>query len=275
MIKDSLIEQMTADLLHARDAGCHTAQPSQRGHAFGIQDGYEVGRALHERLMERGYRPAGRKIGFTNPTTWREFDLDTPIWAHVYAQTVHSADQGRCTMSLSGMVAPRLEPEVVLKLRGPVPADELPAEEIARCVEWVAIGFEVVDSHYPAWRFTGADAVADFGVHAALVIGTPWHVVSEDPRHLAAVLETLEVTLRGGQDFVAQGVGRNALGNPLLALGHLARVLAAQPWSPPLAAGEVVTTGTLTALPHIRPGESYHVEVGGALLAPLQLELGR
>ena len=42
---------------------------------------------------------------------------------------------------------------------------------------------------------------------------------------------------------------------------------------PPLAAGEVVTTGTLTSLPYLRPGESYRVEVAGAPLAPVQLEL--
>ena len=94
-----------------------------------------------------------------------------------------------------------------------------------------------------------------------------------DPRHLATSLQTLEVTLRGGKDFVADGVGRNALGSPLLALGFLTRVLAAQSWAPPLMPGEVITTGTLTALPYLRRGESYRVEVAGAPLAPLQLEL--
>ena len=102
--------------------------------------------------------------------------------------------------------------------------------------------------------------IADFGVHAALVVGTPWHVDSEDPRHIATSLQTLKVTLRGGNDFVAEGEGRNALGSPLLALGFLPRVLAAQSWAPPLMAGEVIATGTLTALPYLRRGESYRVE---------------
>ena len=97
---------------------------------------------------------------------------------------------------------------------------------------------------------------------------------SENPEHIATSLETLEVTLRGGKDFVAKGEGRNALGSPLLALGFLARVLAAQSRAPPLLPGEVITTGTLTALPYLRPGESYRVEVAGAPLAQLQLELG-
>jgi len=50
-------------------------------------------------------------------------------------------------------------------------------------------------------------------------------------------------------------------------------VLAAQSWAPPLKPGEVITTGTLTALPCLRHGESYRVDVVGAPLAPLQLDL--
>ena len=120
-----------------------------------------------------------------------------------------------------------------------------------------------MDSHYPDWRFTAAEAVADFGVHAALVVGTPWRVDSENPDHIAAMLQTLKVTLRGGKDFVVEGEGRNALGSPLLRSGFLARVLAAQAWAP-LPPGEVITTGTLTAVPYLRRGESYRVEVAGA-----------
>ena len=154
-----------------------------------------------------------------------------------------------------------------------VPPGQPSIDALTHCIEWVAIGFEIVDSHYAGWRFTAAEAVADFGVHAALVVGTPWRMPSDNRNTLASVLESLKVTLRGGRDFSAEGEGRNALGNPLLALGHLVRVLSAQPWAPPLAAGEVITTGTLTALPYLQGGEAYCVTIDGAPLAPLRLEL--
>jgi 2-oxo-3-hexenedioate decarboxylase len=271
MNDESSIERLTADLLQARDTAGLTRQPSERDAGFGIEHGYEVGRALHARLVERGYRPAGRKIGFTNRALWDQLKVSQPIWAHVYAQTVHFAPEGRARLALDGMVAPRLETEVVLKLRQAVPGGDVSVEELARCVEWAAVGFEMVDSHYPDWRFTAAEAVADFGVHAALVVGTSWRVESESPAEVATALQTLKVTLRGGKDFVAEGEGRNTLGSPLLALGFLARVLATQPWAPPLMPGEVITTGTLTALPNLRRGESYRVEVTGAPLAPLTI----
>jgi 2-oxo-3-hexenedioate decarboxylase len=271
--EENSLERLTADLLQARDAAQVTRRPSQRDSDFTLERAYEVGRCLQASLMGRGYRPVGRKIGFTNPAMWGQFRVSQPIWAPMYAQTVHYARNGRARLNLDGMVAPRLEPEVVLKLRQPVPSGEPLAEDLAPCIEWAAIGFEVVDSHYADWSFTAAEAVADFGVHAALVVGTPWRVDAEKPHDLASILPALQVALRGGKEFVAAGEGRNALGSPLLALGFLARVLAAQAWAPPLVPGEIVTTGTLTALPFLRRGESYCVEVAGAPLTPLQLEL--
>ncbi len=260
-------------LLQARDAAAITARPSAGGADFPLDRAYQVGRALHERLLARGFTPVGRKIGFTNRAMWQQFQVSEPIWARMYAQTVHVAQGGAHRLSLDGMAAPRLEPEVVLKLRAAVPAGDPSPEALAGCIEWAAVGFEIVDSHFPEWRFTAAEAVADFGVHAALVVGTPWHVGSESPRHLATVLETLRVSLRGGAGFAAEGEGRNALGSPLLALAHLADVVARQPWAPPLAAGEVITTGTLTPLPVLRRGEIYSVEIAGAPLPGLRLEL--
>ncbi len=123
--------------------------------------------------MSRGFKPAGRKIGFTNRAMWEQFKVSAPIWAPIYEQTVHFSHEGNLRLSLAGMVAPRLEPEVVLKLSAPVPPGESSVDALADCIEWVAIGFEIVDSHFADWRFTAAEAVADFGVHAALVVGTP------------------------------------------------------------------------------------------------------
>jgi 2-keto-4-pentenoate hydratase len=266
-------EHLAAELLQARDAVRVIANPSHYGFDLNLGRAYQIGRMVHQCLEERGFRAVGRKIGFTNRAMWEKYEVTEPIWAHLYAQTVHFAQGGHARLALGGMVAPRLEPEVVLKLRHPVPSGDPSAEELARCVEWAAVGFEIVDSHFADWRFTAAEAIADFGVHAALIIGTPWRLDSEDPRQVASMLQSLKVTLRGGKDFVAEGEGTNALGSPLLALGFLARTLAAQTWAPSLMPGEIITTGTLTSLPSLSRGEFYRVEVTGAPLGSLQLQL--
>ena len=266
-------ERFVAELLQARDAGRLADRPSQFGLDLSVEQAYQIGHALHERLVSRGFKPAGRKIGFTNRALWKQFQVNAPIWAHFYEQTIHFAHEGHLGLSLAGMIAPRLEPEVVLKLAAPLPVGEASIESLVDCVEWAAIGFEIVDCHFADWRFTAPEAVADFGVHAALVVGTPWRVTADDRHSLASTLESLKVTLTGGKDFQAQGAGRNTLGSPLLSLAHLMRVLATQPWAAALAPGEIITTGTLTTLPNLHSGESYSVLVEKAPLPPLRLEL--
>ena len=273
MHDDIAIERMASDLLQARDTAGATRLPSQYEAGFDLHRGYQVGRVLHEHLVGRGFRAVGRKIGFTNTATWKEFNLNTPIWAHMYAQTVHFAEQGHFRLSLSSMASPRIEPEVVLKLNRPVAGGDESPEALMECLEWMAIGFEIVDCHFPGWQFTAADAVADFGVHAALVVGAPLRVQRDNTRLIAKQLQQLRVTLSHGSEIVAEGEGRNALGSPILALGHLARVISTQPWASPLTVGEIITTGTLTPLPYIHNGESWKVKVDGAPFGPLMLDL--
>ena len=86
---------------------------------------------------------------------------------------------------------------------------------------------------------------------------------------------TVEVTLRKNGDVADRGVGANALGHPASALAHLAAVLARQPQFEPLAAGEIITTGTLTAAMPIEPGEVWSSEYDGLPVSGLTLTFTR
>jgi len=126
-----------------------------------------------------------------------------------------------------------------------------------------------VQSHFPAWRFTAADCTAAFGLHGALIVGSPLAVSDENRSAIAAVLPRFEATLSRGGSVVDRGVGANVLDSPALALAALARLLAGQPQFPPLAAGEIVTTGTLTDAWPIAPGEVWSSDYGKLGLAGL------
>lgn len=257
------------DLLHARDTAGLAPLPTATVPGFTLEAGYQVGHALHERLVARGYQLQGRKVGMTNPTLWQQLGIVAPIWGPVYDRTLHTSQGGVVTLSLAGMVAPRIETELVVCLRRDLPSGTPTPEEVAACIEWVALGFEVVNSHYAEWKFTPPDAVADFGVHAALVVGPPLAV----PPDLAEKLPGLAVTQWRDGAVVAQGEGRNVLGNPLLSLAALARILTSQPWAAPLTAGEVITTGTMTAVSAISAGQRWRAEATGLPFPPLELVL--
>jgi 2-oxo-3-hexenedioate decarboxylase len=168
-------------------------------------------------------------------------------------------------------VQPRIEPEVVFGLRGPVGGRD--PRSALDSVAWIAPGFEIVQSHFPDWRFTAADCTAAFGLHGALVVGARRMLSDADRDALARDLPDLEVTLRAQDRVVDRGRGANVLGGPAHALAHLARLLATQPGAPGLTAGEVVTTGTITDAWPVHPGEVWTSEYRGCGLSGLRLAL--
>lgn len=265
-------DDLAALLLDAHARATLVEPPSTANLAFDLPAAYAVGAAITARRRARGERTVGRKIGFTNAGIWEEYGVDAPLWAHIYDTTLHRAPEGNATLGLSSVAAPRIEPELVFGIRTAPPGDDPTPGALLRSVAWVAVGFEVVDCHFADWRFTLADAVADFGLHAALVVGAPLLLEPGGDERLLDALARCTLTLRRDGEAIATGVGANALGSPLLALGHLVRTLAVQ-GAEPLAADEVVTTGTLTPAFPVEPGQTWTATMEGLGAAPLALEL--
>jgi len=237
---------------------------------FDVAAGYAVLDEIERRRMEQGWRPVGRKIGFTNRTLWARYGVYLPMWAHVWDRTVHEAPDGRATLSLARFVQPRIEPEVVFGVSGPL-SPSADAQGAMNSVEWIAPGFEIVQSHFPGWKFAAPDCTAALGLHGALVVGPRVAMTAENRAEIARRLPVFELELRRGDALVDRGVGANVLDSPALALVHLVRVLALQPQFPALAAGEIVTTGTVTDAWPVAPGETWRSDYGALGLSGLTL----
>jgi len=68
-----------------------------------------------------------------------------------------------------------------------------------------------------------------------------------------------------------KGGGANVLDSPLLAFAHLADTLGTQARFAPVQAGEIVTTGTLTARQPVSPGETWATMLDGIDLPDLSI----
>ena len=123
------------------------------------------------------------------------------------------------------------------------------------------------------WKFQPADFVAAFGLHAALIVGERRAVGPEMIAPLVDQLPQLKVRLLKGGELVDEGSGRNALRSPALCVGELAAAIRRQEGAEPLAAGELVSTGTLTASHPVTSGEQWRVEVEGVDLPDLTLHV--
>ena len=245
------------ELIDALDQAKTIPSIIQRNPHFDWDAAYRVAADLVRMRRARGEQTIGRKIGFTNRNIWAEYGAVGPIWAHVYDRTVQHATDGKATVSLKGSVQPRLEPEIAFRLKGPMPSSVNDPASMLELIEWYAPSFEIVDCHFADWKFGPADSAADFSFHWRLIVGTPCRIEPGAIPALVASLRDCQVTLSKGGAVSDRGVGANALGHPLSALAHLAGALALQPQFEPLAAGEVITTGTLTAAMPIKAGETW------------------
>lgn len=250
--------QILPALLTARDSG------------FDLSAAYAAEREIVRLRRAEGRSPVGRKVGYANKAVWRALKLETLVWAHMYDDTVQFADGDTAVLDISRMVAPKIEPEIVFKLGRSLDAGA-DAAVVLGAVEWMALGFEIIDCPFAEWKFQPPDFVAASGLHAALVVGEPKPVDATAIPTLVDQLAQFTLRLSSNGEVVEQGGGRNSLRSPALCLGELAGAIARRMPEEPLSAGELVSSGTLTESRLIAAGESWTATVDGIDLPPLTL----
>jgi 2-oxo-3-hexenedioate decarboxylase len=262
------IEAIAAKLVSVLGTGQQIAPFSKGEHPLDLAAAYRVTAEVRRLREARDEASIGRKIGFTNRTIWAEYGVFAPIWGYVYDKTVHDLLAGGGSFPLAGLAEPRIEPEIVFGL-AKQPSPEMDEAGLLGCVDFVAHGFEIVQSLFPNWLFATPDTVAAFALHGALHIGAR-RKVTPDGDWLRA-LSSFEIVLMRDGVVMDNGLAENVLDGPLSALRHLVGLLENDPDNPPLAAGEIVTTGTLTRAFPIRPGERWETRLSGVPLDPIGL----
>jgi 2-oxo-3-hexenedioate decarboxylase len=258
------LQAIAAEAFAVLDTGHQISPFSARLSAFDLDDAYRVTAAIRQMREMRGEVPVGRKIGFTNRTIWAEYNVYGPVWGYVYNRTVHNLAEIGNTFSLVGLAEPRIEPEIVFKL-ALAPAPGMDETALLACIDWVGHGFEIVQSIFPGWKFSAPDTVVAFGLHGALVIG-PRHSIAAHAEDWSRTLSTFEIDLKRDGTVVDHGRATNVLGGPVSALRHLVDILARDQINPSLAAGEIVTTGTLTRALPAAARETWTTELTGVAL---------
>lgn len=236
-------------LMAARGGAALEALPGKPGD---IEAAYAVQAALVARIA----RPVnGWKIGCTSAMAQRISRVDEPFFGRMFAHTT-AASPAR--LAAADFHHPIVEPEIAFRMARALPASGAPYDEaaVADAVGGMFPAIEMVDSRYAgAWKIDIRETVADNGVHAFFVHGAEcadWRAVDR-----AAV--RLNVTVNGA--FAADGIGANALGDPMNALVWLANGLARRGLA--LAAGDLVTTGNICNAPlHPAAGDRTVADFG-------------
>jgi 2-oxo-3-hexenedioate decarboxylase len=268
-LTEALDVKTVADEVGAALAGhCQIPKFSSRPGGLTLAQAYRVTALLRAAFEARGETITGRKIGFTNREMWKVYDVQSPIWGYITNRTTHEL-ASTPALRIEDFVAPRIEPEIMFGLRA-APLPGMSEAALLDCIEWVAFGYEVVQSIFPGWKFAAPDAVAAHCVHGALVIGAR-HAIAPRKTEWQHELAKFSVELYCNGKLSQTGSGALVLDSPLLALRSLPELLANDMHNPPLRAGEIISTGTLTLAMPVSAGESWTAKVSGIPLEDIAL----
>jgi len=260
---DKTLDAISAEVFDALTQTKQVSPFSSRSHGLSVDDAYRVTPRVRQMFESGGAKVAGRKIGFTNRTIWDHYKVYAPVWGYAYDRTVHDL-AATPTLSLIPFSEPLIEPEIIFGL-GSAPSAGMDEAALSGCIEWVAFGYEIVQSIYSSWKFAAGDTIAAGGMHGALMVG-PRRPFAPRATEWRRELTAFEIELSCDGQVVDRGRATNVLEGPVSALRHLVELLARDTSNPPLAAGEIISTGTLTKAMPIAPGQTWTAKLSGIAL---------
>ncbi|MCZ2857565.1 2-keto-4-pentenoate hydratase [Blastococcus sp. VKM Ac-2987] len=218
-------------------------------------DDVDLAYAVQQRLVEgrlaAGARVVGRKIGLTSPAVQQQLGVDRPDFGVLFDDMDVSALP---EVPSDRLIQPKTEAEVAFVLGADLAEGLLDVDQVRNAVAYAVAALEIVDSRIAGWDITFGDTVADNASSGLFVLG--------ERRLTLAEFEPVDVamTMRLGGDVVSTGTGAACLGDPLVALGWLARTAA--DLGDPLRAGQVVLSGALGPMVATPPGSVVSADLG-------------
>ena len=197
----------------------------------------------------------GWKIAATSAAGQKHINVAGPMAGRILSETV-IADGG--TASMAGNEMAVAEPEFAFRMRIDLPprAAAYSVEEVLVAVDTLHPAIEIPDSRFADFVSAGeAQLIADNACAHLFMLGPaatfPWR-----ERDLAAHAVAADVEGKSHHE----GHGRNALGDPRVALAWLVNELSELGIT--LEAGEVVTTGTCVVPIGVVPGDRVNASFG-------------
>jgi 2-keto-4-pentenoate hydratase len=202
---------LARELLSAYQTGQMVTVPPSARPGFDLNAAYAVETKLKQFREAAGYKAVGRKVGYANKAMWRVFKLETLVWAHMYDDTVHYTDNNFATLSIPHPRSLKIEPEIVFGLKHAVTGEPSDAASALASVDWLALGFEIIDCPFPDWKFQPSDFVASFGLHAALVVGDRIPVQHDNTVNLLDQLSAFKLRISKGGELADQDLAKNSV----------------------------------------------------------------
>lgn len=217
-----------------------------------IASAYAVQQELTRRREAAGAVVVGRKIGLTSPAVQLQLGVDQPDFGVLFADMDVS---GAAVVPPERLLQPKVEAEIAFVLKEDLARGDLDDEQIRCAVDFATAALEIVDSRIANWDVTITDTVADNASSGLFILAERQLPLDE--------FVPAEVEMRmylNDASLVSEGTGTACLGDPLNALGWLART--ARQYGNPLCAGQIVLSGALGPMVAVPPGARIQADIG-------------
>jgi 2-keto-4-pentenoate hydratase len=204
------------------------------------------------RIARAGAAPIGYKLGYTSAAMRTQMGIAEPNYGVLLEGSIVAQDE---TVPMERLIHPRIEPELTFLMGSDLAGPGIGREQAWEALEAVMASLEIVDTRYERYEFTALDNIADNSSAARLVLG------DRIARDGAGDLRGVAVRLEEDGRQIDEGAGRDAMGDPVLALAWLANKLAET--GSRIKAGELVMTGGLTRAHPAKAGSRFSASFDG------------
>ncbi len=217
-----------------------------------LADAYAIQSRYVARRVEAGETIVGKKIGVTSKPVQDFLGVFEPDFGQLTSSMVRSESDG---VDLNTLIQPKAEAELAFVLKRDLIGPGITAAEVLYATDHVTPCFEIVDSRIQDWNIQIQDTVADNASCGVFLLGD----VKGDPRKLDLTLAGMVLHKNG--ELHSTGVGAAVQGSPVNAVVWLANTLGRL--GLPFRAGEVILSGSQSALVPVTEGDELVCTVGG------------
>jgi 2-oxopent-4-enoate/cis-2-oxohex-4-enoate hydratase len=241
------------DELYAALVGRKTVAPLvDREPDITIEDAYRIQRQMITRRLAAGETIVGKKIGVTSKAVQAIVGFDRPDFGQLTSGMAYEEGED---LPLGGLIQPKAEAEVAFVLKRDLQGPGVTATDVIFATDYVSPCFEIVDSRITDWKIKIQDTIADNASCGVYVLGKARKKPTDFDLTLAGM-----VLERNGELF-STAAGAAVQGGPVNAVVWLANTLGAL--GIPFLAGEVILSGSQSALIPAVAGDMLKCEVGG------------
>lgn len=217
-----------------------------------IADAYRIQERFVARRVAAGETIIGKKIGATSKPVQDFLGVYQPDFGMLTSGMVFQEGD---VIDLGTLIQPKAEAELAFVLKVDLKGPGITAMDVIRATDYVLPCFEIVDSRIADWNIKIQDTVADNASCGVYVLGK----TKGDPRKLDITLAGMVLEKNG--ELFSTGVGAAVQGSPANAVAWLANTLGEL--GIPFKAGEVILSGSQSALVPVVDGDELVCTVGG------------